>query len=161
VLGLLCERRTHGWDLVRALRPGGEVGDVWSCSRPLVYRAIDVLVEQGLVDRHGAEESAVGPSRTLLAPTTAGRRALGRWLGAPVAHLRDVRSELILKLLLAERLGRSTERLLERQRRVFAPLERSLARRLEASAGFERTLALWRHTNAEATLRFLDQLDRR
>ena len=58
MLGLLCENQTHGWDLVRALRPDGEIGDVWACSRPLVYRAIDVLAAQELIEKRGSEESA-------------------------------------------------------------------------------------------------------
>lgn len=158
MLGLLCENQTHGWDLVRALRPDGEIGDVWACSRPLVYRAIDVLAAQGLIERRGSEESAVGPARTLLAATPKGRRTLLRWLTTPVRHPRDVRSELMLKLLLHHRLGRAPEKLVIAQHRVFVPLERSLAARLAASTAYDRTLALWRYTNVQAALSFLDEL---
>ena len=38
------------------------------------------------------------------------------------------------------------------------PLEESLAARLAASTAFDRTLALWRYTNVQAALRFLDEL---
>lgn len=159
VLGLLCENQTHGWSLVRALRPEGEIGNVWSCSRPLVYRAIDVLTAQELVEKQGSEESAQGPSRTLLAATAAGRRALDRWLTTPVGHPRDVRSGLMLKLLLHHRLGRDPEKLVAAQRAAFEPLRESLELRVERSDAFDRTLALWRSTNVQAALRFLDQLD--
>ena len=159
MLGLLCEGQTHGWSLVRALRPGGEIGTVWSCSRPLVYRAIDVLIAQELVEKQGSEESAQGPSRTLLAATAAGRRALERWLTTPVEHPRDVRSELMLKLLLHDRLARDPAKLVEAQRVAFEPLRGLLELRLAQSESFDRTLALWRYTNVQAALRFLDELE--
>jgi DNA-binding PadR family transcriptional regulator len=145
---------------VRALRPDGEIGNVWSCSRALVYRAIAVLSSQALVERRGSVESAVGPSRTLVATTDAGRRALGRWLETPVLHPRDVRSELMLKLLLHDRLGRDPAKLVAAQRQAFSPLEGSLKSRLDTAEAFDRTLALWRYTSVQAALRFLDELER-
>lgn len=159
VLGLLCERPAHGWHLVGALRPGGEVGDVWSCTRPLVYRAIGVLDGRGLIQRHGTQKSHVGPARTLLAVTPAGRRALSTWLRTPVEHVRDVRSELMLKLLLHDRLRRDPARLIDRQKALFVSLADSLEAHLARAEGFDRTLALWRQTNAQGTLRFLDRLE--
>src|SRR5262245_57447808 len=113
---------------------------VWSCSRPLVYQAISTLEERGLVERSGTQESAVGPARTLVKVTPAGRRALSRWLATPVGHLRDVRSELMVKLLVHVRLRRDPSRLIERQRKVFAELVESLDTRLDAAEGFDRTL---------------------
>ena len=158
MLALVCERPTHGWDIARALRPGGEIGTVWSCTRALVYRAIGTLDAQGLIRREGTQESTLGPSRTLLVPTPIGRRALSAWLRTPVEHLRDVRSELMLKLLVHDRLGRDPAPLIARQQERFALLADSFDARLERAVGFERTLALWRHTNAQATLDFLEEL---
>ena len=43
VLALLAEQPRHGWAIVRALAPGGEIGRIWTLSRPLAYRAIDNL----------------------------------------------------------------------------------------------------------------------
>src|SRR5262245_12436803 len=103
VLGLLDEAPAHGWSLVRALRPGGEVGRVWSCSRPLVYRALETLTDQALIRPARSEASTEGPVRTVFRPTPAGRRAVARWLATPVDHVRDIRSELMVKLLLHER----------------------------------------------------------
>jgi len=158
VLGLLCEGQTHGWSLVRKLRPEGEIGRVWSCSRPLVYRAIEVLAAAGLVEKQGSEESRRGPSRTLVAATPSGRRALDRWLRTPVHHPRDVRSELMLKLVLHDRLGRDPRPLVRAQQQAFAPLRESLEAQVGTAEAFDRTLALWRATNVEAALRFLDEL---
>ncbi len=160
VLGLLCEQQSYGWRLVTALRPGGEIGAVWTCPRSRVYRAIAHLAERGLIEREGTEESAVGPSRTLLRATGAGRRALTGWLARPVEHLRDVRSELLLKLLLHDRLQRNPEQLVSAQRQTFRALAESLELRAATSDGFEHTIALWRLATLEATMRFLDGLAR-
>jgi hypothetical protein len=100
----------------------------------------------------------VGPSRTLLRATPAGRRAFARWLTTPVQHLRDVRSELLVKLLLHQRLGRDPAKLVAAQRQKFSPLAESLEHRLRTTEGFEHTLALWRYTNAQATVSFLEML---
>lgn len=156
VLGLLCEGPTHGWSLVRSLRSEGDIGRVWTTTRPLVYRAIAVLREKGYVEERGSEPSAVGPARTRLAATRSGRRAFRRWIGRPVEHIRDVRSELMLKLLFLERQAEDPQPLLEAQRALLEPRERALAAYTRRAGGFDRTLALWRLSNARATLRFLD-----
>ena len=57
------------------VRADGEIGRIWTVSRPLVYRAITVLRELGYVAERGSATSATGPQRVLLAPTPpAGRR---------------------------------------------------------------------------------------
>ena len=43
VLALLAEEARHGWAIVRELAPVGELGRIWSLSRPLAYRAMDGL----------------------------------------------------------------------------------------------------------------------
>ena len=84
VLGLLREGSAHGWDVARAFAPDGPLGNVWTVSRPLVYRAITVLRDLGYVEDRGSTPSSSGPERVLLAPTPRGRAAFRRWLGRPV-----------------------------------------------------------------------------
>ncbi|HXF98539.1 MAG TPA: TrmO family methyltransferase [Gaiellaceae bacterium] len=157
-LGLLCEGPAHGWAVARALSPRGELGRVYSCARPLVYRALAQLRSAGLVRVRGTVPSATGPARTTLAPTGRGRAAFARWLRAPVAHVRDLRSELMLKLLFHERAGLDPSPLLRDQARAVAATERGLERRLAAAQGFERTLVLWRLSVARAALSFVEAL---
>src|SRR4029453_15775560 len=102
-LGVLCERARHGWAVARDLAPDGEIGRVFSCPRPPVYRALAQLREAALVEVRGHAASEEGPARTTLGPTRRGRTAFRRWCSAPIEHVRDLRSELMLKLLLAER----------------------------------------------------------
>ena len=114
---------------------------------------------KGLAAQSGSERSDVGPQRQLVTITPDGRGLLGQWLAAPVRHARDVRSQLMLKLALAGRLGLDVAPLLDAQRRSLEPVVAGLERhRDEAPAGFDRDLAIWRLEAGRAVLRFLDQV---
>jgi DNA-binding PadR family transcriptional regulator len=156
VMALVSEGATHGFAVAKALSPDGEIGRVWSLSRPLVYRALDWLVEAGLIEKGAAEPSERGPHRTSIQATAAGRRRVRAWLREPVEHVRDVRSVLMLKLLFLERAGIDPTPLLEAQNAVLAPAAAALERRAQVATGFDRTLALWRLESTLAVLRFLE-----
>lgn len=156
VLALLVVEPNHGWTLVRALARDGEVGRIWSLPRPLVYRALETLRTRELVEDAGTVASVRGPKRTIVKPTAAGRRAVRRWLGEPVAHVRDMRSLLLLKLLFCERLEIDPRGLLEAQRVIVADVATAQAEQLQGTAGFDRLVALWRGESTEAALRFID-----
>jgi tRNA (adenine37-N6)-methyltransferase len=158
VLGLLCERPAHGWDIARGFGPNGDVGQVWTVSRPLVYRAITVLRDLGYVEDRGSTPSATGPNRVLLAPTPRGRQALRRWVSRPTQHVRDLRSELMVKLLLLERAGKTRAPLLQAQLAVLERGENGLVRRVAQTSGFERTVAVWRLTTGRAARAFVEAL---
>lgn len=132
------------------------MGRVWALRGPFVYRALTTLQAKGMVEVIGAEHSDVGPPRTLMSATCEGRERLAAWLRQPVRHLRDVRSELMLKLVLLDRWGGDRAPLLDVQRPVFEALVAALERRCAESDGFDRTLMRWRLESARAALRFLD-----
>jgi PadR family transcriptional regulator AphA len=155
-LALVAESPTHGFAVARALAPGGEVGRVWAMRRPLVYRTLDVLAERALLRAAGTEPSESGPPRTRLEVTPAGRERLEAWLESPVEHLRDARSQLMLKLLFLDRAGRDPSGLLAAQRERFRALEAQLQDTLDAAEGFAGTLALWRLENVRAAIRFVE-----
>jgi DNA-binding PadR family transcriptional regulator len=156
VLALVCEGDTHGWALVRAMAPGGDIGRVWSIRRALVYRTIDLVAAAGLVERAGTEQGTRGSTRTLLHVTPAGRRAVERWLAEPVLHVRDLRSALLLKLLFAQRSRRDRTPLLEAQ---LAILTETIAV-LEAQPADDPPAAVnvgaFRLETARAGLRFVE-----
>ncbi len=70
--------------------------------RPVIYRAIGRLEQAGLVTPQ-AVEAGRGPQRTIYSATAAGRKAAANWLDTPVEHVRDVRSQLLIKLALLDR----------------------------------------------------------
>ncbi len=155
-LAVLREGDVHGWVLVRAMEPEGEIGRVWSIRRGLVYRTLEVLIDGGLVERAGVRQGERGAPRTVLHVTPSGRHAVERWLVEPVAHVRDLRSELLLKLLFAERSGLDRTPLLEAQRAVLAETIDGLERQSIAEQSSEATIRSFRLETARAGLRFVD-----
>jgi PadR family transcriptional regulator AphA len=158
VLSLVCEGTTHGFAIAALAGPDGGIGRAWRLPRPVVYRALGRLRDAGLIAETGVEHSVHGPARTLVEATTNGASAAERWLGRPVAHVRDVRSELLVKLALLDRAGRDPSGLLAAQRRTLEPIVAALRDARDRARGFDRTLAAWRYETAVATVAFLDEL---
>ena len=152
-LGILAQGPAHGFAVAKRLAPDGDVGRVWSLSRALTYRALDQLVEGGQIRAVGEEPGKAGGVRTVLAPTRSGRAQLKKWLVTPAAHLRDVRSELLLKLVLADGLEVDTRPLLLAQREQVASIAAA-----RANDDPHDVVVLWRRESAGAVVRFLDAL---
>ena len=158
VLALLAETPTHGFAIARAMAQDGEVGRVWSLRRPRVYYAIEVLNRVGFARPAGTVASSSGPHRTVLRITPAGRRAVADWLTTPVEHVRDARSQLLLKLLFLDRLREDPGPLLRAQRTRFAQIAQRLQHAVNDADGFDQTLLRWRLETVTAALRFIDSL---
>src|SRR5215813_6437826 len=157
VLAMLSERPAHGFAIARLTAPGGELGRIWHIPRPVVYRSIGRLLDAGLITP-AAVESGRGPQRTIYTVTAQGRQAAARWLDTPVEHVRDVRTQLLLKLALLDRAGRDPTDLLQRQRAVLEPIAAAIKAERPQGKGFDATLLAWRRANAVATLDFLDDI---
>jgi DNA-binding PadR family transcriptional regulator len=155
VLCLVGEGLTHGFAIARLLEHQGSLGRVWRVPKPVIYRALSRLEQLGLVRAVGEQPTSVGPVRTVVEATSAGQQASSAWLTRPVRHIRDVRSELMVKLALLDRAGADPRPLLAAQHEQLAPIAAALGDRLAGSAGFERTLLLWRYETVSAALRFL------
>lgn len=147
-LVLVAQGTSHGWAVGTLLAPSGELGRVFTLSRPLTYRAVDGLVQQGLVRRKEGSGSTRDPA--VLTPTAAGRRATLAWLDSPVDHIRDVRVELMLKLLLRQRGGLPLEPLLSAQLEAL-PFEQLLR------SDDDDLVAVWRREQARAVQAFLER----
>ena len=158
MLALLAEAPTHGFAIAKAMAPEGEVGRIWSVRRPLVYRAVETLSAMGLVRPAGTVPSRSGPQRTVLEATPTGKRTLTRWLRQPVAHVRDARSLLMLKLLFLTRRDADLEPLLTAQRQHFATLADRLTGAADEAEGFDRALLLWRLESTAASIRFVEAM---
>ncbi|HSQ36301.1 MAG TPA: PadR family transcriptional regulator [Acidimicrobiia bacterium] len=153
VLAALAEQPAHLFAVARLLAKDGALGRVLTLRRPLVYRAADRLAAGGLCRPDHSEPGEGGPERTVYRITAAGRRALERWLGEPVAHVRDLRTEFLLKVLLTVRAGRSPLPLVKAQQEALAPTFAALA----ADAGHDE-VGLWRQHSAAGAKAFLAEL---
>ena len=160
VLALLAEAPNHGFALAKALAPDGTIGRIWTLPRPLVYRALETLQGFDLV-RPRRTEPGNGPKRTILVTTGRGKRMVAEWLQAPVEHVRDARSLLMLKLVYLDRSGVDPAPLLRTQRVVLKEVEKALRRREREAEGFEHTLNLWRLESTRALIRFVDAVSKR
>lgn len=157
VLAILDQRPAHGFAVAQQTAPGGELGRIWQIPKAVVYRAIGRLLEAGLITPEGVEPGQ-GPQRTVYAVTPDGSAAAREWLRTPVAHVRDIRSHLLLKLALLERAGEPPGDLLPRQRAVLEPIARSLQARQAECDGFDTILLAWRRSTVQAALDFLDAI---
>jgi DNA-binding PadR family transcriptional regulator len=157
-LGILYPAPTHGFAIAARLKPTGDIGRVWSLSRPLTYRSLDQLTTRGYIHAIGEEPGIAGGNRTILAATRTGRAQLRKWLNTPVPHLRDLRSELLLKLIIAELCDIDISAMLERQRDHIEQLADVLREQTTYGAEPVDVVALWRSESSEGALRFLSRL---
>ena len=154
VLALVVHTPRHGWAIHEELSPTGDIGRAWTLSRQLVYRAIDTLVEDGLVKRAVPKDGG-GGDKVIISPTAAGKRLTKEWLDSPVTHLRDVRTELVLKVMLREKLELPLAPFLSLQDAIFDPLITAINK--DAS---DSPVNLWRKESANAVKRYLSRLER-
>ena len=156
-LGILYPAPSHGFAMAARLKPTGDVGRVWSLSRALTYRALDQLASRGYIHAVGEEPGIAGGNRTILAATRSGRAQLRKWLDTPVAHLRDLRSELLLKLIIADICGIGIGPMLDRQQAHIEQMAESIAGQVADEAPID-VVDLWRNEASQAALRFLNRL---
>jgi len=154
-LGIICEAPIHGFGVAARLKPEGDIGRIWTMSRALTYRSIDQLALRGLVEAVHEEPGVAGGNRTIYRVTRLGRNVLREWLGTPVNHLRDFRSELLLKIELTRLLKMDSTALLELQREVVQQSLEHFPCDVDTSGD---VVSIWRNEMATAALRFLDQL---
>ena len=115
-LGILYPAPTHGFAIAARLKPGGDVGRVWSLSRPLTYRSLEQLTIRSYIKSVGEDPGIAGGNRTISrSPAPAVPSSANGW-PRPSSISRDLRSELLLKLILADICAIDITRMLEAQR---------------------------------------------
>lgn len=143
VLAILSQQPAHGFAIAQLTAPRGELGRIWHIPKGVVYRAIGRLQEAGLITPDGTEPG-LGPQRTVYTAVPAGRRAAREWLETPARHVRDIRSQLLLKLALLDRAGADPVGLLRRQRAALEPIARAIEAGHAPPDGFDATHPLGR-----------------
>jgi DNA-binding PadR family transcriptional regulator len=157
VLAILSQQPMHGFALAQLTAHAGELGRIWQIPKAVVYRAIGRLLDAALIAPEGTEPG-LGPRRTVYTAMPRGREAAQRWLHTPVEHVRDIRSQLLLKLALLDRAGDDPAGLLRSQRAVLEPIAEAIEARRARCDGFDATLLAWRRATALAALDFLDTI---
>jgi DNA-binding PadR family transcriptional regulator len=155
VLCLVGEGPTYGLVLAGLLAPDGSLGRIWAVPKAMVYYTLQQLELLGLITMTGEHRTGPGRARSFCAITPAGAAMAQAWLSTPVDHVRDVRSELMVKLALHDRAGSDAGPLVRAQLAQLVPVAAALDDQLRTATGFERTLVLWRHQAMTATVRFL------
>jgi PadR family transcriptional regulator AphA len=156
VLCLLCERPSHAFAVAALVARDSDLGQIFHVQKSVVYRAMDRLEALGFIRTTGPQLSSLGPAKSPAKATNAGRRAAKSWLARPVAHPRDVRTELLIKLALLHRSGTDATGLLRDQRALLLPIAVGIEDQLRQARDFDRVLTAWRYQSIAATLRFLD-----
>lgn len=157
-LGIIYPAPTHGFAVAAHLKPAGDIGRVWSLSRALTYRSLEQLASRDYIRPIGEEPGIAGGNRTILAATRAGRAQLRKWLAAPVVHLRDLRSEMLLKLIIADICDIDITPMLAAQHEHITIMAAAIS--AQVSDEPSDVVALWRSESSKAALRFLDRLQR-
>jgi len=159
ILGLLCERPMHGYELARLVQEDEARHAIWRIERSEVYFLLGKLRQQAYIAEH-AEESPHGPARTIYAPTEAGRSVFEQWLRTPEPHPRNLRTALLARVYMALRYdpGIALE-LIEAQKRALGEwLDRERHQKSEnAVVALVHEL---RASQVRATLGALDELHR-
>jgi DNA-binding PadR family transcriptional regulator len=158
VLGSLAQTPAHGFAVARTLEQDGRLGRVWVMSRPRVYRAIDDLAARGLIEPTGTAPSERGPTRTLYEISETGRARLDEWLRTPVDHVREMRSDLLLKLAILHERGAPSDALLDAQRAKLVPVLRSLEAAIDQTSGFETVMVRYRLEATRSAIQFIDEV---
>jgi DNA-binding PadR family transcriptional regulator len=154
VLALLREAPAHGFALARQLHPASDLGRILTVHRPLVYRALDRLVDAGLAEPQRTEPGDGGPNRVVHRATRRGHRAAAAWLREPVTHIREMRIEFLLKLRLVERHGDDPRPLVTAQQEALA----DTLHHLSDPGTVHDVVDRWRSHSARATSQFLAEL---
>jgi len=159
ILGVLRERSMHGYEIARRFAADLDLGLVVPLDMSNVYALLKDLHEQGLLE--GTRE-VVGlrPPRTVFHLTDEAERLFLQWLEKPVRRLREVRSDLLVKLYFCRAIGSDyTARLLDAQ----IPTSRAYLERLERLAegagpqSFERLVWDSKIGAARSTLLWLEE----
>jgi DNA-binding PadR family transcriptional regulator len=157
ILAVISEAPTHGFHLAQLFARRAELGFIWTIQRPQIYRGLEYLEAEGFITPLRQEEGEAGPKRTVYTVTKTGKRALTTWLSRPVEHIREGRSEFLLKLVFLERRKLSSKKLLRAQRKQFEHVRKTYEEQRATAKSAERIVLKWRLETLHAALRFITQ----
>lgn len=115
ILGVLRERPMHGYQIARRFAADLDLGLVLPIDMSNIYALLKDLHEQGLIEGQ-RETVGLRPPRTVYHLTPEADALLTAWLEEPVGRMREIRSDLLVKLYFTRAAGsRAATRLLDAQ----------------------------------------------
>ena len=96
ILGLVHQQPVHGYQIAQEMAPDSGLGLICPLQRSNVYFLLGNLERRGLIEVEQRRDDAY-PPKTVLKATAAGRRAFKSWIWQPIARLREVRLDFLLK----------------------------------------------------------------
>jgi DNA-binding PadR family transcriptional regulator len=160
ILGLLRRQPMHGYEIAQHFKPETDLGQVVPADMSTIYTLLKDLQEHGLIS---GKRETVGarPPRTVFSPTAEAEELFFDWVRRPVARIREVRLDFLLKLYFAQQLGPAeVKALVEAQLAVghsYLARQKATARTL-APSSFEALVLESKMTAAESTLSWLKRL---
>jgi DNA-binding PadR family transcriptional regulator len=159
ILGVLRERPMHGYEIARRFAADLDLGLVAPIDMSNVYAMLKDLQEQGLIE--GRRET-VGrrPPRTVFHLTDDAERQFLQWIEEPVGRMREIRSDLLVKLYFCRSIGAAcTANLLNAQIAASGVYLERLVRLAEDAApdSFERLVCNSKIGVARATIAWLEE----
>jgi len=161
LLALLSEGPKYGLRLREEFEAG--TGEVWPLNIGQVYTTLQRLERDGLIESDDDDERDSPQKRFRI--TAEGERELAAWLRTPPDMSSPPRDELVIKVLVAQRVpGTDVQEVIQAHRRYLVELMQQWTRIKDADAG--RDLALGLAVDAElfrldAVVRWLDAADGR
>jgi len=160
ILGLLRQRPMHGYEIAQHFKPEADLGQVVPADMSTIYTFLKDLQEHGLIS---GKRETVGarPPRTVFSPTAEAEELFLDWVRRPVARIREIRLDFLLKLYFAQQLGPAeVKALVEAQLAVgrsYLKRQKTSARAL-ATSSFEALVLESKLTAAESTVSWLKRI---
>ncbi len=98
VLGALSLGEAHGYDVFKFLNDN--LADVCRFGRSQTYAVLSRLEQEGLVLHDKVYQENL-PAKKVFRLTATGEKVFDAWMTSPVAHIRDLRVEFLVKLFFA------------------------------------------------------------
>ena len=157
ILGLLCERPMHGYELARLVQEDEALRAIWRIERSEIYFLLGKLSTGGLIMESAAEQAG-GPVRVIYAPTAVGRAEYVKWLRTPEPRPRNLRSALLARVYMALRHDPQVAvELIDAQKQSLAEWL-AQARQEQAANEVVDLVRRLRAAQVEATLGALDEM---
>ena len=160
ILGLLREKPAYGYELQRHFSGRRGLGRVCPVEPGMVYANLKSLSGLELID--GAWDNTTYPPKAIYTATDTGEAAFQRWLLAPVARMRDVRLEFLVKLYFALKQDRALARRLievqiEATREYALEIEQEQREVDDDPAGFDAIVLQSKASAARITIDWLEK----